>query len=357
MDNKPIVAMDISSSGKGGGPYVSTKRIMDSNLKYKYDFMVIHYRTELGRGISIKRIKDLSNQIKNINPDIVHFSGLTLSGFHMAIACRLAGIKNSLVTIHGTSADAIYFSRFKKILMVYVIEFLTLLLTKYNCGVSNFVSDRLIEIFKRKSVGTIYNIPPAYSINTIDFRKELKINPMDTVIVTVGRINQEKGYHILDEAILKFKESKGVIFIIIGNGDYLPRMQEKLGSMVEDKKVIFMGHRDDIQTILKCCDVFVLPTLHETLSIALLEASVEGLPLIASNTGGVPEIIENGYNGLLVEPGNINELHNAIEYLLTHKEKRKEFGYNSKKKVESKFSPATIEKKIDSVYQILLNNE
>jgi len=351
---KPVIAMDLSSTGIGGGPFTSTLRIINSGLKDKYDFKIIHYRTELGRGISIRRIVNLVDQLNQIKPDIVHFSGLQLSGFHMAVACFIAGIRNTLITIHGTSADAIYFPRLKKLISVYLFEYLTLILSRKNCSVSDYVTTKINRCFIRKSVGTIYNFPPMPINYSSTIREELGLDKTDIIIVTVARIIKDKGYHVFDEAILKLKDITNLKYIVVGNGDYLPEMKCKLKNQIDNKQIFFLGHRDDVQQILKGCDIFVLPTLHETLSIALLEASVEGLALVASNTGGIPEIIEHEYNGILVEPGNVDELVKAIELLAKDQQLRSHLAQNAICRIGQKFSHEIIEAKIDKVYQSLL---
>lgn len=355
MNVKPIIAMELSSVGKGGGPYTSNIRIMNSPLSEKYDFRTIRYKTELGRGFSIKRIKDIVRQIREIQPDIVHFAGLQLSGFHMAIACKIAKVDKTIITVHGFSGDALYFNPIKKFITTYLLEPITLLLTARIIGVSEFTSNRkLIKIFKNKSCGAIYNFPPQPVKTDFEIRKELDFGPSDIIIVTVARIVRDKGYHIFDEAILRFKDVENLKFLIVGDGDYLPEMKLKLTNQIDSKQVFFLGHRDDVQQILKGCDIFVLPTLHETLSIALLEASVEGLALIGSNTGGVPEIIEHEYNGILVEPGNVDELAEAIDLLIKNTDLRIKLAKNAKVRVAQKFSSEIIEAKIDAAYKNLL---
>jgi len=355
MRKKPIIAMELSSFGKGGGPYTSNIRIMNSPLNEKYDFRTIRYKTELGRGFSVKRIKDIVRQIREIQPDIVHFAGLQLSGFHMAIACKIAKVDKTVITVHGFSGDALYFNPIKKLITTYLLEPITLFLTDSIIGVSEFTSNRkLIKIFKKKSVGAIYNFPPLPVKTDSEIRKELNLGSSDVLIVTVARIVRDKGYHIFDEAILKFNDNENLKFLIVGDGDYLPEMKSKLKNQIDSKQVFFLGHRDDVQQILKGSDIFVLPTLHETLSIALLEASVEGLALIGSNTGGVPEIIEHEYNGILVEPGNVDDLSEAIDLLIKNTDLRIKLAKNAKVMVAQKFSSQIIEAKIDNAYQNLL---
>ena len=357
MRERPIIAMDLVKTGKGGGPDVSNMRVMNSDLKNKYDFKYFVYDNELGRGISIKRIFNLSKQLEQIDPDIVHFSGLQLSGFHIILACKLARIKKTIVTIHGFSGDALDIHPIKKMILTYFIEPLTLFLSKKTYGVSEYVvSRRMVRIFANKCCGVIYNLVPfPYESNDDhSIREELGLSSSDILAVSVARIRKDKGYHILDEAISRFRDDLKLKFIIVGEGDYLSVMRKKLEEQILQGQVYFLGYRIDIQRILSKCNFFILPTLHETLSIALLEASVEGLPLIASNTGGVPEIVENGYNGLLVLPGDVNELADAIEILNKNGILRKQFSANSVLRIKEKFSSSVIVSKIDKVYQSLL---
>ena len=149
MKKKAIIAMDLTTSGfaKGGGPTTSVVQIMNSRLNQEFEFKKILYKKELGRGISIKRINDLANQIRIINPDIVHFSGLQLVGFHMAVACLLAGVKRRIVTVHGFSRDSLELSFFKKIIVSYLLEPFTLLVSNRVVAVSDFVQSRKIIKF------------------------------------------------------------------------------------------------------------------------------------------------------------------------------------------------------------------
>lgn len=359
--DKPIVAIDLPIDGKGGGLYMSNIRVMNSALNMKYEFKSFVYNSQLGKGISIKRILDIKKQLKEINPDIVHFGGLQLAGFHMAVACKLAGIKKTVVTVHGFSGDAIGFNPVKKFLLTYLIEPLTLLFSKKLYGVSKYVESRkMIRLFAYKNLGFIYNLPHL-STTEINYkstiREELGIADDAVIAISVARITTDKGYHILDEVILNIKNCTRLKFIIVGQGDYLDTMKKKLKDQVKNKQVFLLGYREDIDNILRGCNFFILPTLHETLSMALLEASREKLALIASETGGVPEIIENNYNGLLVPPGNVEALKSAILKLYTDNNLRNTFGNNAYERVKEKFCREIIESKIDNAYQILLSNK
>jgi glycosyltransferase involved in cell wall biosynthesis len=333
---------------------------MESGLNAKYDFRAVQYRTEIGSNISSRRIYDLYKQIRNINPDIAHISGLLLNGFHMALACRLARVKRVLLTVHGTSRDSLDLGFSKKQAMVRVMEPLTLAMCDRFYGVSSFLAKR---DFLRgpRSAGFVYNLPPSKTetqgLSREKARERLGINKDAVVLVSVGRIVKDKGYHILADALLERCRESRLKVIIVGEGAYSSEMKASLRSLVEARQVSFLGYRADVLGILAAGDIFVLPSLHETLSIALLEASACGLALIASNAGGIPEIVKDGFNGILVPPGDTRKLSAAIRRMELDSAFRTACGRNAPAVLESRFSRVEIENAIDRIYMGLLTGE
>ena len=104
---------------------------------------------------------------------------------------------------------------------------------------------------------------------------------------------------------------------------------------LESERVIFLGYRDDVIELLAASDVYVFPTLHENLSNALLEAATMRLPMIATNVGGNPEIIQDGCEGILVPLKDSEALKEAIEKLTVDKQLRAEMGKNAFAKMET----------------------
>lgn len=353
---KPIIAIDISSSGKGGGPYTSTMNLVNSSLKEDYNYQIFEYNTQMGRFISFKRIKDIVSQLKKINPDIVHFTGLQLSGFHIAIACRIAKIKNTIVVIHGSSTEAMDIGLIKR-LIIYLLESLTLAITTTFYGVSRYSSMLSVtRPFQKKSSGFVYNLPMLKKGNRNHFVKEnFGLSHEDIVVVTVARITKDKGYHIYTQAIKEFQDTPSIKFLIVGSGDYLPIMKNELIIQEQLGQVKFLGYRDDVSEILSLSEIFVLPTLHETLSISLLEASFFKLPLIASNVGGVPEIITHGENGFLVPAADPIALAKCIRKLADDAVLRKNMGEKAKEKLGIRFDEKLIITRINEIYQNLLD--
>lgn len=346
--------MDISTSGKGGGPYTSTINLINSSLKDDFDFHLFTYKTELGRFVSVRRIFDIVNQLREINPDIVHFTGLQLSAFHIAIACRIANIRKTIVVIHGSSTEAMNIGLAKRTVMRF-LESITLAITSTFYGVSQYSSALPVtRLFKKKSSGFIYNLPIIRAKVQNNFTREnFHYTDDDVIVVTVSRITRDKGCHVLAQSIKEFSNVNQVKFLIIGSGEYLPTMKIELSNQEEMGQVKFLGYRDDVPDILPLCDIFVLPSLHETLSIALLEASYFRLPMIASDVGGIPEIIKNGANGFLVPAADPSALSQAITVLSGDAGLRREMGEQAKESLEIIFSADSITTKIREVYENL----
>ena len=105
-----------------------------------------------------------------------------------------------------------------------------------------------------------------------------------------------------------------------------------------EKKVFLECFNTSASKLLAAFDIFSLTSIKEGLPFTLLEAGLAGLPIIASRVGGIPEILENGQTGLLVQPKNTTEIEVALKELFSNTEKRKKLGKESQKKVKSEFN-------------------
>jgi len=186
-------------------------------------------------------------------------------------------------------------------------------------------------------------------------RRELCISENEAIILNVSRLVRVKRIDILIKITKRLLE-KGlrVKTVIVGDGPY-SREYEKLAKMAKiENNILFTGFRTDIPLIMKVCDIFVLPSLSEGLPTVLLEASACCKPVIATNTGGIPDIITHGKTGFLVEPENINSFVFFIEKLLYNKSLSKKLGKNAYKHVRKKFNWNLIIKRYKDIYAELV---
>ncbi len=185
-------------------------------------------------------------------------------------------------------------------------------------------------------------------------RAELGLREKLPVVGTVCRLDEpKKGLSTLLEAMADMSASTGsdsCQLLIVGDGPArsgLHALSRKLGIA---PWVRFAGERHDVARVLSLMDVFVLPSRHEGFGIAILEAMAAGLPVVATNVGGIPEIVVDGETGLLVPPGDAPALANAIRYLLTHPAQAEAFGARGRRRARETFSIDAVVKEHERLY-------
>ena len=144
------------------------------------------------------------------------------------------------------------------------------------------------------------------------------------------------------------------LLLLVGDGDLRQQLEQGAREALSGN-VRFLGRRMAIPLILAACDLFVLPSLWEGLPLVLGEAGAAGVPAVATNVDGIPEIIDNGVSGLLVPPQNSELLADAILTLLHNPERRIEMGKKAYQRVNERFSISRITRDVESLYFELLN--
>ena len=159
-------------------------------------------------------------------------------------------------------------------------------------------------------------------------------------ILFVGRLVREKGIDILLKAIkiLKNKYSKNLKIAIVGDGELKENLNNLTVELGVNREVKFLGVRKDVKELMVSSKIFVLPSRSEGFGIVIIEAMSNMLPVIATHVGGIPELIENGKEGILVPPENSEALAREINSLLENKELREKLSKAAYKKVREKYS-------------------
>lgn len=352
MMEKIKILMALRENGQNGGPYVSHKRIMESRLKEKYNFIVLNVPRARQLLNPLEMIKFIKT-IKREKPGLVHIAGLQLEGFLPMVACNIAGIK-TVLAVHGSIAEAENLSSTRKFI-ANLYEIYTLKHADMVYAVSKYVAKWKLCRYAKNFYGVIYNFCGIEGVSKeSSIRQELGISVNDIVVVSTGRIIKEKGYDILWETIQKLGHSERVKYIIVGNGNYLNTLKKEIKEKQYDKEVFCLGYRSDIDNLLSGSDVFIMCSKHETLCISLLEAARHSLPLVGTNVGGIPEIIENNKNGFLVNNLDIDGFAQALSRLIKNSDLRVRMGKKSQDISIKRFSNCNIEKKIDDMYSRIL---
>lgn len=191
-------------------------------------------------------------------------------------------------------------------------------------------------------------------IDSVSAREDLGIPLSCPVVGTVGRLTEVKGHrYLLEAASLILKEKPDTWFVILGSGELKSDLKHLAASLGIDGRVIFSGWRSDVAPVLSAFDLFAFPSLNEGMGKALVEAMAMGLPVIASRTGGIPDLVKDGRNGLLIPPADSRALASSILDLLSDHEKRNRMGKRGKTKA-SFFGTDSMIDKIDLLYKDLL---
>ncbi|RLB88837.1 MAG: hypothetical protein DRH10_06960 [Deltaproteobacteria bacterium] len=192
-------------------------------------------------------------------------------------------------------------------------------------------------------------------INIFEIKEKLGINTNEKVLLFVGRLSLVKRIDVIIKLTkILLNDGFNIKTIIVGDGDY-KLYYKKLAQTVETN-IIFTGNVpcNEINKYYAIADVFILPSLSEGLPRVLLEASACGKPVVASKTGGVPDITIDGKTGFLVEPESIDSFEHYVKLLLTDERLSRKMGINAYKHVKNKFSWSGIVEKYEKLYKELI---
>ena len=182
-------------------------------------------------------------------------------------------------------------------------------------------------------------------------RRALDVGERDFLLGYIGRLSREKGIHyLLDAAEILSRQDIPIKVLIIGDGPAKKESELIVQQKGWENKVFFAGFQTDVKAWIPAMDIFVLPSLTEGTPMALLEAMACRIPIVASSVGGVPQIIESGKDGILVTPGEPEDLAAGVLELYKNNALREQFVETAYKKVRSNFDIRQWTKTIESQY-------
>jgi glycosyltransferase involved in cell wall biosynthesis len=171
------------------------------------------------------------------------------------------------------------------------------------------------------------------------------------VLLTIARLDVQKGHDVLLRAAAQVP---GAHFVFAGEGPERAALEAQASTLGLRDRVLFLGHRTDVPELLAAADIFVLPSLYEGSSLAILEAMAAAKPIVATAIGGTDELIVDGRSGLLVPPADPQALAGALSQLLSSPELRVRLAEEARRRVEERFSASTMAARVSSVYDDLL---
>jgi len=306
-------------------------KLFDLGLSFKYNFLGL-----------LKLIKI----IRSDSYDIVHVH-LFPADIFVAISSLFLPKRTKFIFSEHSTYNRRRSSKFFKI----IDKFTYSRYQKIIC-VSEMVKKALIDWLPEVTSKTIVirNATPVY-----DLKIKEQSNGYD--VLFVGRLERAKGVDILLESIklLKSKYRRSLKIGLVGSGSLEKKLKTTAEKLKISENVEFLGIRKDIDTLMQKSKIFVLPSRWEGLPMVILEAMASGIPIVATKVGGIPEIIEDGKDGILVEPENPEELAKAILRLLSDVNLRSLISLNAYKKVKEEYSIERYIRDLLNLYCELVN--
>ena len=324
---------------------------------------VVPQNTDLSSFLELLRL------FKQERPDIIHLNS-SRAAFLGILATRFVSVHSFLFCLLNAKRYTLYapliiftahgwpFKEDRTLLikwLIYAVMWFTVLLSHKTIVVSNDDRERAFRFpFIRHKITLIHSgIEPPIFADRDNARKtvSLKIGreiPDDTLLIgTIAELTKNKG---LDYAIEAVKHTPHCCYIIIGGGEDKEKLQKIINDSGLDQRIFLAGQIENAAMLLKAFDIFLLPSLKEGLPYSLLEARAAGLPAIATDVGGTPEIIDDMRSGIIVKSKRPKEISDALTFLMAHPGKRKEFGDQLQKTVVEDFTLKRMVKKTIALY-------
>jgi glycosyltransferase involved in cell wall biosynthesis len=323
---------------------------------YVYDlpirFEIIKRKTKKDLSVVFK----LNKIINNFQPDIIH-SWSTMSSVFLS-ASNLFARKPMINAVLADSYPALGLSDKHYFRVKLTTPFSKVFVSNSFAAISSYKTPKgkSICIYNGIDFSRFENLKPATQIEK-EILGDQKL--AQKVIAMVSTFDHRKDFETLVRAAIRMCEKRNdIVFLLIGSGPSLQKVKAQVPKKLLGTRIIFTGKQDYIESILQIVDVGVLMTnadRHaEGVSNSIIEYMASGKPVIASRGGGTDEVIQDGFNGLLVEPKNETDLVSKLESLLNHPAKLKEMGSNAYSWVRQNFDLTDKTKEYVELYEGLL---
>jgi len=290
---------------------------------------------------------------RNVRPDIVHLNS-SKAGVIGTYAARIAKIKKIVYTAHGfvfneplPSWKKMFYQIAERLSSAYKNAIICVSEFDKKTGLATTIApeSKLITIHNGIAPPTVFPVKEA--------KNKLGIDETENVVGTIANFYPSKDLPTLIKAFaLIAQKNKNIQLVLVGHGEGEHELRQLIKSYdIENQATVVTNTRTDGASILSAFTIFVLPSVKEGLPYTIIEAMMAEVPIVATNVGGVPELIEHKKNGLLVQPRDPQALADTIDQLLNDRALAKQFTLASHSKASMSFNLELMVQKTIVVYQ------
>ncbi|HVT88207.1 MAG TPA: glycosyltransferase family 4 protein [Tepidisphaeraceae bacterium] len=340
----------IPRMGLGGAEKLASDLMSLQKLEHVTQLCVLEYSGSLRDAIELaKCVSRLKREIKQFNPDIIH-AHLWPAAMICSIACITGGIR-LIVHIHDMQPN-LASNGFRDRVKRGINRILLSACDARLIAVSEAVKLYTLEHLKMHTTD-IQVVRNGVAVETA--RPELPDTRQRFTIGAAGRLVSEKGLDGLIRAIgLLRSEGVDIHLMIAGEGSQKAHLEELTRELELNNDVTFLGRVYDMTAFYEHIDTFVLPSIStEGMPLTILEAMSSHLPVVATNIPGIGEVVEHDQTGLLVPPGNIPALANAIVILARNPQLCRQMGMRGRDRVVASFSCERMASEVSAIYRSL----
>lgn len=315
------------------------------------------YRNIFAIKDNIIAFRNLSRIIKDNNVQVIHCN-TPIGGAIGRLCGTLYGVKYIIYTAHG-----FHFYKGAPLLKNLVFKCLEIIMARMTNAIITMNQEDFdfAKNLRLRKGGKVYKVH-GVGISLNEFficdndkdkkRKELGLKDSDFICISIGDIIKRKNYQTSIRAIAKTGNSK-IHYLICGTGKEVKKLYKLVKKLKVDNNVHFLGYREDIKDLLGISDVFILSSYQEGLPRSLMEAMAVGLPTIVSNIRGNVDLVEEGINGYLCEPNDVECFAKRITQLLESDTTRYLMSIRNKEKIKS-YDVTNVKKEIRKIYNEVL---
>lgn len=298
-------------------------------------------------GMDLSMFPKIYRFLRSFRPDIVHTHRYVLRYTLLpALFCR---IPVQVHTVHNLASREV--DRPGKIIHWVAFRLASVVPVSISGEIANTVRSVYGQNIKTP---VIYNGIPVQKFSSVP-------PPMDKenlVILHIGRFAPQKNHRLLIEAFaLTLREYPHMQLWLAGDGSLRPAIEQTVKEKGLESQVVFLGIRDNVPELLRQCDMLVLSSDWEGMPITVLEAMAAARPVVATAVGGVPELVDDGVNGLLVPPGDAEVLAQGIVKLARDPALRYKMGMAGRRKALDRFDIAHTAREYEMLYLRLLEHK